>query len=1276
VKRALCLLAALAASLGCAHAQSNRYCAPGNVSLFPSDGPAAAIQQCWYTPMSVTPATGSVVSVSTAGALTTALAAAACGQRITLAAGASFSGNFTIPAVNCAPGGNYLWIVSSGAGALPGEGLRVSPCYAGVTSLPGRPAFNCPTTPGNYMAQIITPNSTAALTFTSGFSGVRFIGIEVTKANGVGHGPIITANPGNHLLFDRSWLHGTEAGDETANGLPCTQINYCGAIDSYFSDFYCIAVVGTCTDAHAVFAGNSTSSTPDEVLKVVDDYLEASGENFFSGGGASSSNPNDIEVRQNTMLKPLVWNPSDPSYTGGYSGHPVIAKNLFELKSANRVFFEGNQLYNSWAGFSQDGLGLNIDAKNQSGANVSITSFTGTSGTLTFSTATVPNVGESVTLGSGAAFAAPNTGLNNQTVTVASTGSGTFSAVVTGSGYASGAGSYGGNLCPVCAVTNVIIRYSTINTVNVIGVFSFTGNDNGVVAAAQNHISVHDLVADNIGYSTCYLCTTTSVNIGIAESDTAITASSQVYHDLVFQHVTSVNASGAPAKLGALGLSGMLFSTGFEMYNITFTNNLVLTEQFGTENVIGNGAVNCAYNTAHGSATIAACWNTSTVGGNCFVANGSIAWPATNVTSITSYPAVLTSYNSGNGGNYAVLPGACKGAGLDHLDPGANLAAVAAAINGVTPPSAVGTTVSGLATLQGQAILAVGPGIIPASLFGLHFRFNENQQEYGAPCPTTVLKYPNLPYGSLRLWDTDTRWQNLNLAAGTFNFACLDPYLAVARTAALTDLVMTLSSTPTWAASNPSVNDCDYSFFSLGDCSPPDDLNADGTGTNQHWRDYLYALGTHIAALNAGTYMAPTYFEMWNEFTRGSGSTNCTESNGQQSWLGTCEQLVRMAQDANCILTGRAITITATATTCTAAHMNEPAIGLLPQAQILTPNAASNSTPDINLWGDYVATTGALLNVDRLAVHAYADQGLGTTVPDGSSFAGTFVGLPAQYSKVESLLPAAAFGKRLWSTEGSWASTPINMPDANMQEGYVARYYLAGWSAGFRELYWYAVNNSYGTLINQNGVNGCSDGGTQLGCPTQAATGWSSIYGWMVGNQLSTPCAADAATGNIWTCGLLKTAGAVQQQAVWDASQGSAAVTVTVTTSGGSCAVGTPCVQATLMNGSALSAATNWTTVPIPAGSSYISFSAKPGWGFLLVTGLATITQPNDTLLLSDPFHVVSAGSGISGEITGNSFYSYSGAYTKYYTLDSGSGTTPLAGGTVAIGWKPILLSQ
>jgi hypothetical protein len=490
---------------------------------------------------------------------------------------------------------------------------------------------------------------------------------------------------------------------------------------------------------------------------------------------------------------------------------------------------------------------------------------------------------------------------------------------------------------------------------------------------------------------------------------------------------------------------------------------------------------------------------------------------------------------------------------------------------------------SGTSTASGTAIYSSGAGVIPPTLFGLHFRFNEIVQLSGQPCPATVLKYPNIPFGALRLWDTDTRWQNLNPSSGVFTFTCLDPYLALARTFNLGDLILTLSATPQWAASNETVTSCDYSFFTPGDCSPPADLNSDGTGTNQHWRDYIYALGTHIAGLATSTYMAPTYFELWNEFTRGSGTTTCTESAGTQAWLGTCTQMVRLAQDANCILTGRAITITATSQTCNAAGMNEPAVGLLPNSRILTPNAGTEP-PDINLWGTYLATAGALTNVDKLAVHAYAYQGLGTTTPCGSSIAGSASGIPQQWTNTVGALPTngAAFGLTTFSSEGSWASTPLNLPDPNMDEGYVASYYLCGWSSGFREMYWYAVNNSYGTLINQNLVNGCNDGGTQLGCPTLAATGWTAIYNWMVGSVMTVPCTVDS-TGNIWACGL-QTAGGVNELAVWDASQ--------------TC---TPCTY---------------------------------------------------------------------------SSYSYPSTFTKYYTLDSGSVSTPLAGGMVNIGWKPILLSQ
>ena len=76
---------------------------------------------------------------------------------------------------------------------------------------------------------------------------------------------------------------------------------------------------------------------------------------------------------------------------------------------------------------------------------VSVASFAGTSGTLTFTNSATNTFtsGQSIGL---SGFSAPNTGLNGQTVTVLSAGltSTTFEAAVTGSGYSSGAGKAAG----------------------------------------------------------------------------------------------------------------------------------------------------------------------------------------------------------------------------------------------------------------------------------------------------------------------------------------------------------------------------------------------------------------------------------------------------------------------------------------------------------------------------------------------------------------------------------------------------------------------------------------------------------------------------------------------------------------------------------------------------------------------------------------------------------------------------------------------------------------
>src|SRR5262245_23520064 len=100
------------------------------------DGPAELPRVSVASSMADTPAPGGVISVRVGEDLQAALNNAFCGDTIELQAGGSFVGRFTLPAKAC---DNGHWIVvrtSAPDSALPAEGQRVTPCYAGITSLP------------------------------------------------------------------------------------------------------------------------------------------------------------------------------------------------------------------------------------------------------------------------------------------------------------------------------------------------------------------------------------------------------------------------------------------------------------------------------------------------------------------------------------------------------------------------------------------------------------------------------------------------------------------------------------------------------------------------------------------------------------------------------------------------------------------------------------------------------------------------------------------------------------------------------------------------------------------------------------------------------------------------------------------------------------------------------------------------------------------------------------------------------------------------------------
>ena len=286
-----------------------------------SSGPNdAALPQVYLTTtVASTPSAGRTLRVAAGGNLQRALDTAVAGDKILLAAGATFVGNFTIgPKAGGLAGG---WITVMSDGQLPAEGTRVSPAMASTMAFP----------------KLVSPGLISTLITQGPATRWRFIGLEITVD------PSVTMNQGlvlagdassvqnssdkvpSDLIFDRIYAHGQPALDLRK----CFAFNAASTalIDSYVSECH------STFDAQAVTGTNGPGP-----FKIVNNYLEAAAENISWGGAPvwiANMVPADFEIRRNYISKPLAWKST------------WLTKNLIEFKVGRRILIEGNVLENS-----------------------------------------------------------------------------------------------------------------------------------------------------------------------------------------------------------------------------------------------------------------------------------------------------------------------------------------------------------------------------------------------------------------------------------------------------------------------------------------------------------------------------------------------------------------------------------------------------------------------------------------------------------------------------------------------------------------------------------------------------------------------------------------------------------------------------------------------------------------------------------------------------------------------------------------------------------------
>jgi len=332
----------------------NAYCAKGNIANFgEKDGPAELPKTCYYTGLDGTPSPGKQIRVGPNADLSEAVDGAKCGDTLLLPAGATFPIK-EFPRKNC-DDRHYITVrTDTPDSKLPPEDARISPAWGGFASLPGRPAYGQPAGGAAKLLATLAVKPETGVEFGDHY---RFIGIEWAPVAGKKIARLLFTNGGDHLIFDRNWVHGID-GVELGHGLGIKGSVYIAVIHSYFNSFTCTAGKGSCTDATAIGGGNGEQ--PTHTLKIVDNFLESSGQNVFFGGAAATVRPEDIEIRHNYLFKPMFWNRNSPEHK---EPTPIV-KNLFEIKSARHVLFEGNYLENSWGGFSQVGPAIVLTPRN------------------------------------------------------------------------------------------------------------------------------------------------------------------------------------------------------------------------------------------------------------------------------------------------------------------------------------------------------------------------------------------------------------------------------------------------------------------------------------------------------------------------------------------------------------------------------------------------------------------------------------------------------------------------------------------------------------------------------------------------------------------------------------------------------------------------------------------------------------------------------------------------------------------------------------------------
>jgi hypothetical protein len=457
-----------------------------------------------------------------------------------------------------------------------------------------------------------------------------------------------------------------------------------------------------------------------------------------------------------------------------------------------------------------------------------------------------------------------------------------------------------------------------------------------------------------------------------------------------------------------------------------------------------------------------------------------------------------------------------------------------------------------------------GPGQIPASFFGMQ---SSSLSSPGSSLQVKYAEFRNLGGYQLVWYFMNTcnvapaDCQANPATNSSFAFDNLDTVMANLKSAGVNDVLFTLSFTPTWAAAyTPTQGTCAGGGSTNTACILPPDINADGSGANAIWDNWVENIAAHVnSAAWLETHAHIKYWEPWNEpfmddVIRGKDLTP-----QDLSIRATYAQNLRLTEDTRCLIIGTGTIHNypsgGSSTPCSSYLSSHGYSAIDSSAQIalssmggLNGSSTSgfvdfmknflycNSRPvnDLNGGASTSCTWSGGLNwmseaVDIINWHLYIEKDEPEAdLPIGS--ANNWIGA------INAALSSSDRAKPLWNGEGSCGVPPSDKPgnlwgDDYSMAGFVPRYAALLWSAGVTENFWYKYDitgKPYCPLWD----------GSSL---TPAGVAWNTTYNWLVGAKpVNTPFCSNA--GTIWTCPLTEANGAAAEL-VWDSQFGPAGTT-------------------------------------------------------------------------------------------------------------------------------------